>query len=201
MGSALLLSGGMDSISLAWWKRPKFAFTVNYGQLAAEAEIAASVALARQLELQHHVLTIDTQALGSGDMAGTSPDALAPESDWWPYRNQLLITVGAMKAVSLGATELLLGTVASDGTHRDGTKEFVDKADALMACQEGGLRVRAPAIGLSTVELVRTAGIPAGILAWAHSCHKANVPCGQCRGCNKHLEVLQALSARGPTDA
>ncbi|HET8899626.1 MAG TPA: 7-cyano-7-deazaguanine synthase [Rhodanobacteraceae bacterium] len=201
MGSALLLSGGMDSISLAWWKRPRFAFTVDYGQLAAEAEIAASTAIARQLDLQHHVLTINARALGSGDMAGASPDALAPESDWWPYRNQLLITAVAMKAVARGATELLLGTVASDGTHRDGTKEFVDKVDALMACQEGGLRVRAPAIGLNTAELVRTAGIPLNMLAWAHSCHKASVPCGQCRGCNKHLEVLQELTADNPANA
>ena len=194
MASALLLTGGMDSISLAWWKRPALAFTIDYGQLAASAEIAASTAVCRQLNLAHHVLTVDVSALGSGDMAGVSPHGLAPASDWWPFRNQLLVTAAAMKAVTLGATELLLGTVASDSTHRDGTEEFVEKLDAVMACQEGGLRVKAPAIGLTTVGLIRIAAIPTSMLAWAHSCHKANVPCGQCRGCNKHLEVLVALS-------
>ena len=31
----LLLSGGMDSISIAWWKRPDVAISVDYGQRAA----------------------------------------------------------------------------------------------------------------------------------------------------------------------
>lgn len=193
MTSALLLSGGMDSVSLAWWKRPAFAFTVDYGQLAAQAEIAASIAIAAELGIDHRVVTVDARALGSGDMAGANPDALAPATDWWPYRNQLLVTVVAMKAVALGVSEVLLGTVASDGSHRDGTAEFVEKMDALLSCQEGGIRVRAPAIYLNTVGLVRESQIPMSSLAWAHSCHKANVACGNCRGCNKYFEVLQAL--------
>ena len=32
-----------------------------------------------------------------------------------------------------------------------------------------------------------------GVLAWAHSCHKADVACGNCRGCNKYFEVLREL--------
>ncbi len=194
MSSALLLSGGMDSISLAWWRRPDFAFTIDYGQLAGQAEIAASSAICKRLGLVHHVLSIDVRALGSGDMAGTAPSAFAPATDWWPYRNQFLITIVAMKAVALGITELMVGTVASDGSHRDGTLEFVHKADALLACQEGELRVHAPAIQMSTVELIRKSGIPMSELAWAHSCHKANVACGNCRGCNKYFEVLHELA-------
>lgn len=39
---ALLLSGGMDSISVAFWKRPEIAISIDYGQRAAEAEITAA---------------------------------------------------------------------------------------------------------------------------------------------------------------
>lgn len=198
MSSALLLSGGMDSAALAWWKRPALALTIDYGQLAAKAEIAASAAISHRLGIRHHILRINTRALGSGDMAGEAPDALAPASDWWPYRNQLLVTVAAMRSVALRTTEILLGTVSSDSVHSDGTKTFVAKLDAVMACQEGGMRVRAPAIDMSTIELIRTSGIPMDVLAWSHSCHKATVPCGECRGCNKHLEVLRALADERP---
>ena len=125
MKSALLLSGGMDSIALAWWKRPDLAFTVDYGQLAAPAEISAASAVSEHLKIPHHVLRIDGREFGSGDMAGTSPDAHAPASDWWPYRNQLLLTLVGMKAISMGAQRLWVGTVASDGSHLDGTPEFV----------------------------------------------------------------------------
>jgi len=193
MKTALLLSGGMDSLSIAWWKRPNVAITLDYGQLAAEAEFRASKAICAILDIEHHVLRVDCRLLGSGDMAGVKADANAPASDWWPYRNQLLATLAAMKAISLGVTHLWLGTVKSDGSHRDGTQEFVDALDRMLSLQEGGMRVEAPAIGLSTAELVRLARVPLDQLAWAHSCHKANVACAQCRGCNKYFEVLEEL--------
>jgi len=193
VSNAILLSGGMDSIALAYWKRPEVAVTIDYGQLAAKAEIDASTAVARELGIDHHIISVDLRRLGSGDMAGTGADRHAPASDWWPYRNQMLVTLAAMKAVSLGVKELMLGTVATDQTHRDGTAEFIGKLDALLACQEGELRVTAPAIALSTYELILTSKAPRSLMALAHSCHKANVPCGQCRGCNKYFETLHQL--------
>lgn len=193
MTAALLLSGGMDSITIAWWKRPDLAITIDYGQLPAAAEITASQAICHRLGISHHILQVDCRSLGSGDMAGLEPDALAPATDWWPYRNQLLVTLAAMKAVSLGVKELWLGTVASDASHRDGTTDFITAMSALLSLQEGGITVSAPAIGISTFDLVRHSGIPVEILAWAHSCHRAEVACGACRGCNKYFEVLGGL--------
>ncbi|MBX9705864.1 MAG: 7-cyano-7-deazaguanine synthase, partial [Gammaproteobacteria bacterium] len=92
MKTCLLLSGGMDSVSIAWWKRPDVAITINYGQQAALAEIQAAGSIARALNMEHHIITLDCSALGSGDMAGVASDKNAPASDWWPYRNQLLAT-------------------------------------------------------------------------------------------------------------
>jgi 7-cyano-7-deazaguanine synthase len=193
MKTALLLSGGMDSLAIAYWKSPDIAFTSDYGQLAAKTEIAASTEICKALGIQHQVLTIDCRKLGSGDMAGAVVDPLAPASDWWPYRNQLLITLTAMKAISFGVTHLLIGTVKSDGSHRDGTTEFVGLINQILMCQEGGMQVEAPAIELSTSELIKLAKVPKQLLAWAHSCHKSNIACGQCRGCNKYNEVYEEL--------
>jgi 7-cyano-7-deazaguanine synthase len=193
MKTGLLFSGGMDSLALAWWKRPDVVFTLNYGQLAAQAEIGAASAVSKRLGIEHHIIEIDCRSLGSGDMAGTSADANAPESDWWPYRNQMLISLAAMKAIGLGVTELWLGTVSSDGSHKDGTPAFVEAMNALMVIQEGGMQVKAPAIEISTEELVRQSGVPPELLAWAHSCHTSNVPCGHCRGCNKYFAVLDVV--------
>ena len=36
---AILLSGGMDSIALAYWKKPAHSITIDYGQKAANAEM------------------------------------------------------------------------------------------------------------------------------------------------------------------
>ena len=46
MKTALLLSGGMHSVAIAWWRRPNIAITIDYGQLPAEQR---SAPLARSL--------------------------------------------------------------------------------------------------------------------------------------------------------
>jgi 7-cyano-7-deazaguanine synthase len=189
----VLLSGGMDSIALAYWKRPDIAFTIDYGQRAAEAEIEASTRVAAELGLRHEILRVDCGPLGSGDMAGSAALDNAPASDWWPYRNQLLITLAAMRGVGLGVKQLFLGTVQSDEIHADGREAFYRAIDAVMALQEGEIRIEAPALALSTVELIHRAQVPEALIAWAHSCHTGNLACGTCRGCVKHYYVTREV--------
>lgn len=157
------------------------------------AEYDASAAMCKRLKIEHHIIKIDCSSLGSGDMVLGKADAFAPNSDWWPYRNQLLVTLVAMKAIAMGVGTLLIGTVKSDGSHKDGTPQFVDLLNQLVKLQEGHLQVQAPAIAMSTVELIKTSEIPSHVLAWAHSCHKANVPCMDCRGCNKYSQTYTEL--------
>lgn len=108
---ALLLSGGIDSIALAYWMRPDIAFTVDYGQLAAKAEIDISAKITSQLNIQHEVLIARVDNLGSGDLVGKTPATVSPSTEWWPFRNQFLATIAGMRGVSLGVSEMLFGTV------------------------------------------------------------------------------------------
>lgn len=193
MTLGLLLSGGMDSVALAYWKRPAFAYTVDYGQLAAAGEIRAAGVVAAELGISHRIVRVDCRSLGSGDMAGRPPSDAAPVSEWWPFRNQLILTLAGARALEDGVNELMIGAVKTDGRHADGRPEFFARADALFSMQEGGLRINAPAITMDTVELVRTAAIPHGLLAWSHSCHVAPHACGTCRGCMKHAEAMKML--------
>jgi len=196
MKTGLLLSGGMDSIAIAWWKRPQWAVTIDYGQKAATAERIAAAQVCAELGIEHEVLSVDCSSLGSGDMAHQAPAAQATTSDFWPYRNQLLITLACMRAISRDVGTLYIGTVKSDGeSHLDGTPEFVALMDRLMAYQEGGLRVVAPGIEHTTADLVKLAAVPASLLAWSHSCHKADIACGDCRGCYKYLATFAELGA------
>jgi 7-cyano-7-deazaguanine synthase len=104
----------------------------------------------------------------------------------------LLVTIAAAWALPRGFTELVIGSVAPDGArHRDGTAEFYRRLDSVVAFQEGGLRVTAPAIGLTSVELLDASGVTDDVLAFAHSCHLGEYPCGACPGCRKHEDVIQ----------
>ena len=195
--TAILLSGGMDSTAVAYWHRPSLAITVDYGHVSAAGELRAAAAIADELGMQHEIIEADLLTLGSGDMAGQAAIHIAPIPEWWPFRNQMLITLAAMRGVALDVTRLLIGTVKSDSSHADGRCEFIAAMDDVLKMQEGGLRLEAPAKALTAVELIRTSAIPREILAWAHSCHVAEHACGVCRGCCKHYDTYEALGIAG----
>jgi 7-cyano-7-deazaguanine synthase len=183
----------MDSVALAWGYRPRLAITIDYGQLAAQGEIRAAAAVCEALSIQHRTIRIDCSAIGSGDMAGSKPLPNAPVSEWWPYRNQLLITFAASLLVEYSFESILLGTVSSDEAHADGRLQFFESMSQLLMLQEGGVRVEVPAIRYSTVSLCKELAVPFELLAWSHSCHIAEHACGRCRGCNKHRQSMREL--------
>jgi 7-cyano-7-deazaguanine synthase len=192
MTRAVLLSGGMDSTCIAFWQRPELAITIDYGQRPAAGEIRSAQAISAALGIEHIVVTANIAELGSGDMAGRKPSSEAPASEWWPYRNQFLITVAAMKCHELGATEMMIGALRTDGFHVDSTPAFYAKLNQLLQMQEGELHISTPAIELSAIELIELSRTPEEILAWSHSCHINDIACGFCRGCQKHFETMGA---------
>jgi 7-cyano-7-deazaguanine synthase len=190
---ALLLSGGMDSTAVAWAIRPDLAITIDYGQLAAAGEIRAAKSVSEALNLRHRLVSVNCREVGSGDLAGTAASAFAPVSEWWPFRNQLLLTLAAAVALQEGVTTLVLGVVATDGCHADGRIEFFEDMRRVLRGQEGNLKLEVPAITDSTAAFCRRTCVPREILAWAHSCHVWEYACGVCRGCMKHREAMREL--------
>lgn len=193
MSDLLLLSGGIDSIAVAAWLTPAKCLTVDYGQKAAAAEIIASGQVCKELRLDHTVLIAQIPGVGVGDMSDGGTSVHSPHTEFWPFRNQYLVTLAAMYSIKHGYSRVLIGTVATDCRHKDGTHQFVDDMDKLLCAQEGGVRFAAPAISMTSAELVRQSRIEPSVLAWAHSCHVGRLACGRCRGCVKHSEIMQTL--------
>lgn len=194
MSRAILLSGGMDSIALAYWQKPSTAITIDYGHAPAEAEIRASRKVSEILNMTHHVIRVDCGQLGSGDLINSPSIPASPSTEWWPYRNQLLITLAAMKSISLGIEEIMLASIKSDDFHKDGTSIFYQHMNAVMKYQEGNISITSPCIDLTTLELIKISKVPRNLLFWAHSCHTSNIPCGRCRGCNKYINTTTELN-------
>lgn len=184
----LLFSGGIDSTVLAWWLRPEQLALVDYGQVAFEGELRAARAVASTLGLPLDVQTVDLRALGHGVMAGASSlNVKAPE--FWPYRNQMLVTLAAMAYEEKHPSSILLGSVAGDEIHPDGTDAFRSAMDTLLRAQSGP-RLETPAAQFTTEELIALAVAPTSLLGWTFSCHTGKWACGTCRGCRKHEEVM-----------
>jgi len=191
--TALLLSGGLDSAAIAWWKKPKFSFFIDYGQTPSVGERRAARLIAESVNSEFIEISVDCKGLGSGSLAASAPVKEAPSKEWWPFRNQLLLTLAAPTALRVGAKELLVGSVQTDGFHKDGTLEFYEQMAKLLQMQEGNISVSAPAIKMKCEDVIRISGIPKDLISSTHSCHVSDYACGLCEGCIKHFAVLRIL--------
>lgn len=183
------MSGGLDSSALAYWLRPDVCVTIDYGQVAAKGEMAASVALCDVMQLEHRRIVVDLSSLGSGSMADRAAAPGAAATEFWPYRNQMLVTLAAMMLMPEGLKEIMVGAVATD-RHADGKAPFFRAMHRVMSSQEGGVHVTAPALRLSTPGLLRRSAFPYDLIGLTFSCHVHEFACGQCGGCLKHRECL-----------
>ncbi|MCJ8498609.1 7-cyano-7-deazaguanine synthase [Chryseobacterium salipaludis] len=186
---ALLLSGGVDSICLAYKLRPNLAYTIDYGQTVAEREIYVSKFVCEKLGINHKVIKVDCRHLGSGTLANSENIDIGPSEEWWPFRNQLLITLASMQGIKDGITELYLASVKSDQFHTDGTKEFYKLINNLTSFQEGKIKIKCPTLDYYSHELVQKYNVPLELISIAHSCHISNYACGTCSGCMKQLKI------------
>lgn len=190
---AVLLSGGVDSICLTYGIRPEVAYTIEYGQNAAEREVYVSEIICKKLGIVHKTIKVNCRELGSGNMASKTNSVHAPSNEWWPFRNQLIITLSMMQAIIDGVTEIHLASVKSDKFHKDGTREFYSLINSLTSYQEGAIKVKCETLDYYSHELAEKYKVPIEYIVLAHSCHISNIACGTCSGCLKQIRVKEEL--------
>lgn len=193
----ILLSGGLDSATVAAVERPERALFVDYGQEAATAERDSARKIARLLDIELAEVTVNASHVGSGALVNREQPDLAPSPEWFPFRNQLLVTIAAAYAIDTGLHSVLLGTVAHDALrHADGKHRFIASLDAVLRSQEGELRLAAPHADTSTRQLLARTAIRDEIVAATHSCDVANIACGECNSCQRRAAILDSLGAK-----
>lgn len=193
MKRGVLLSGGIDSICLTYHLRPQIAYTVDYGQNSAEREISVSKMVCQTLKIKHEIIRVNCKSLGTGNLVKENSLKVSPSGEWWPFRNQLLITLCLMKAISQDIQELHLASVKSDSFHKDGTKEFYQYINTLTSFQEGNISIKCGTTELNSHELAQKYNVPMDLILMSHSCHLSNIACGNCSGCLKQIRVRQEL--------
>lgn len=191
--TALLFSGGLDSTALAAWMRPDVLLTVNYGQVTASSEMKAAKVIAEQLNISQFTIDINLSQIGSGSLASSLPSVLVEHNDWWPFRNQILITIGAAWSIKNNVSKLLIGSVKSDSCFSDGKAPFIHLLRDLLNLQEGSIYLEAPALEMTTSELIIKSGLDFNLLPLCFSCNRSKLSCGTCRGCRKHQQVTHEL--------
>ena len=209
----LLLSGGLDSATLAGWLRrhhpgePVEAYTFLYGQKhAVELDAARGVAVA--YGMPHHVVELP-RIRGS---ALTDAEVALPESrdlaamvgvapSYVPARNLLFLAHMASLRDSIGPGTLWFGVHHDDHTgYPDCRPEFVEAADnAIRFGTQYGLRVAAPFVDWPKADIIRWGlehDVPYELTL---SCYQGRRPaCGVCDTCQARLAAFASVGASDP---
>jgi 7-cyano-7-deazaguanine synthase len=209
----LLLSGGLDSATLAAWiaehhpGEPVRAYTFLYGQKHA-VEIDAARAVAGAFPMEHHAVELPPlpgSALTDADRPLPEGRALASvrgvAPSYVPARNLLFLAQMAALQDAVGPAALWLGVHRDDHAgYPDCRPEFVEAADqAVKLGTQHELRVRAPFVDWSKAAIIRWGlahGVPYGL---THSCYQGGRPaCGVCDSCQARLHAFAAAGAVDP---
>jgi 7-cyano-7-deazaguanine synthase len=126
-------------------------------------------------------------------LANSEESGISPSQEWWPFRNQLLVTLASMQSIKDSVSIIYLASVKSDDFHKDGTKEFYKFINNLVTYQEGNINIICPTLEYYSHELVQEYNVPLDLITMAHSCHISNLSCGKCSGCRKQLRVRHEL--------
>ena len=179
-----------SSTCIAYRERPDICLTIDYGQIAAPGELTASRLIAKALKLDHEVIKTNVREFGLGLLAGQRI-AATKHPEFWPFRNQLLITLAAMRLYKTAEVHLIIGSVRSDRKHADGRANFLKSMRKILGIQKIDLVLEYPASRLSTESLILDTKIPTEILGYTFSCHSGPLACGRCPGCVKNLQARE----------
>lgn len=204
--SIILLSGGLDSLVSLGLCREKYnvdlALTFDYGQKAAEYEIAASQKICEYYKVKHRVIKLDwlkeiTQTALVSEKAvptenlGTT-DSM--KSVWVPNRNGLFLNIAASFADSYNYSYIIIGANKEEGeTFPDNTLEFVNRVEKEFEYStQIQPKILAPLIEYDKNEIVKMAlhnNIP---LELTRSCYlNTEKNCGKCESCMRLKSALK----------
>ncbi len=210
--SIILLSGGLDSsVNLAKAvndTKVELALTFDYGQKAADKEIAAAEALCKHYQVKHETVNlpflkaVTKTALVAGDceipLPGNEDLDSAKAFDtaakvWVPNRNGLFVNVAACYAESMACDLIITGFNAEEAvTFPDNSQSFIDNCNGLLKYStQSEIRVMSYTIELNKKEIVRMGrelGLPFNFI-W--SCYfGGEEPCGKCESCLRYLRCV-----------
>jgi 7-cyano-7-deazaguanine synthase len=218
--AVVLLSGGLDSYTAAAVaRRDGFelcALSFNYGQrhvreLDASRTVAASLGVARHLELDLDLTRIGGSALTSAliDVPKDQPlDPTVIPSTYVPARNTIFLSIAMGWAEVLDAQDIFIGVNALDYSgYPDCRPEFIRAFEhmARLATKAGvegrPLTIHTPLLELSKAEIIRL-GLSLGLdYGLTHSCYDPapnGGPCGRCDSCRLRAAGFAEAGATDP---
>lgn len=196
-----LVSGGLDSTLIGVMLKEEgiqaYPLFVDYGQLCAEREWIACLAVHRRFELPNPK-RIDLSGFGKLIISGLTSFTKDVKIDaFTPGRNLLFFVVGAAYAFQVGAKAVATGLLNEQfSLFPDQRRNFIELAEKTIQSALGReIRVITPLFEFSKADVLSLAA-QRGIIG-TYSCHKGKrKPCGRCISCLE-LAGINGTSNKG----
>lgn len=210
--SLIVLSGGMDSVTLLHDYKEQVALAVSfdYGSNHNQREIAMAAANCRMLGIEHLVIPLSfigqyfrsSLLSGAEDIPEGHYSGENIKSTVVPFRNGIMLAVAAGLAESRGLRHIMLANHSGDHTiYPDCRPEFVKGMnEAVVAGTDGQVSFIAPYTAL-TKGRIAAIGKEIGVdYALTYSCYKGGEKhCGRCATCLERKEALAEAGIPDPT--
>lgn len=201
--SVIIVSGGMDSITLLYEYRERIALGVSfdYGSNHNAREIPFAELHCRRLGIPHLTIPLDFMHRYFRSSLLEGADAI-PEGNYdddnmkstvVPFRNGIMLSIAAGLAESRGLHYVMMANHGGDHTiYPDCRPAFVDAmSQATEAGTYVGVQVLAPYTQITKTDIARR-GAALGIdYTETWSCYKGGERhCGKCGTCRERIEAL-----------
>ncbi len=211
--SVIVLSGGMDSVTLLWDKLDRIALAVSfdYGSNHNAREIECARRQCEKAGVEHIVIPLKfmgeyfksslldgSEAIPEGHYADENM-----KSTVVPFRNGIMLAVACGLAESRGLKCVMLANHGGDhAIYPDCRSGFVDAMDRAM--QEGTyehIRLYSPYTHISKGDIARIGKEKGVDYSLTYSCYKGGEKhCGKCGTCVERREAMLEAGIDDPTE-
>lgn len=210
--SAIIVSGGMDSITLLheYKDRIALAVTFDYGNNHAANEIPYARLHCDRLGIKHLVIPLDFmhQYFKSSLLEGAEaiPEGHYEDENMKstvvPFRNGIMLAIACGIAESNGLTRVMIANHGGDhAIYPDCRGEFIEAmSEAMKYGTYEGITIEAPYTHITKTDIARR-GAQLGIdYAETWSCYKGReVHCGKCGTCVERKEAMREAGIQDNT--
>lgn len=211
--SVIIVSGGLDSITLLYDKAETIALAVSfdYGQNHGAKELPFAAHHCRKLGILHITIPLSfmhryfksslldgAEAIPEGHYAEENM-----KSTVVPFRNGIMLAIATGIAESHGLKRVYIANHGGDHTiYPDCRPDFIQAMDgAATAGTFVNVRIEAPYTNITKADIVRR-GTALGIdYSKTWSCYKgSDVHCGKCGTCVERKEAFLEAGVKDPTE-
>lgn len=201
--SIIVLSGGMDSVTLLYDYKDSIALAVtfDYGSRHNAREIECARKNCEILGVEHIVIPLQFMGkyfkssllIGGEDIPEGHYSDENMKSTVVPFRNGIMLSVAAGLAESRGLKKVMLANHSGDhAIYPDCRPEFIDAMSlAISRGTYDGVVIEAPYTNISKSDIARI-GKRIGVdYRLTYSCYKGAKHCGKCGTCVERMEALR----------